>query len=81
MVLQSEGMYSVSVAGTQAYVMGRNSDGQLGLGDTVNRDLPVELTSPSSTSNISAFSLGFDFSALLAGMAFVWVSGEPSDCE
>ena len=51
---------------TTCYVMGRNANGQLGLGDTQDRDNPTLLVSPNGHS-ISRIALGTASTAFIAG--------------
>ena len=63
--------------GPQAYVLGHNAEGMLGLGDTVSRSRPVLLPSPNAARAITAVALGRYHSAVLAGgLCYVFGSNE-----
>ena len=63
--------HTVFLAGGQAFVMGANGDGQLGLGDRAPRDRPHLLGSPSGFP-VTAIAAGYDTTAIFsAGSVYV----------
>lgn len=56
-------------------VVGKNHKGQLGLGDTENRDLPFKL-STFDTNSIVSVSTGKTCTFFLDDQGYVWISGE-----
>ena len=56
----------------RVFAWGRNTDGQLGLGDNQNRNAPIEIP---GLSDVTAITAGSDFSMALRGDGTVWIWG------
>ncbi|MGX7671088.1 RCC1-like domain-containing protein [Plantactinospora sp. DSM 117369] len=71
-----EGGYSHSLAATstgKAYAWGSNSDGQLGTGDTSDRDSPTQVLMPSGTTTVAvAGGAGHSLALTSDGRVFAW---------
>ena len=57
---------TVDALGTALYVMGRNDQGQLGLGDNVARNVPTQVAAPNGAAT-TLLAMGGTYSAFVAG--------------